>query len=326
MRRSLSRLLGLVVLLLVSPAALAEEHIRICGFNIAEFGEGDHHETRELGFIAKMLVANESDLIALQEVGVDEEAEEQVKKLRKRMNEEREAGSPKYYYFITPKSGDERCAVLYRSPVVLEDDLYWLDEDKDPANPGAGGETFFRVPVAIPFEAKDFDFVLVIVHLTWGKLERRHDEMAALREFLLDEDEEGDWIVVGDFNRYGKYNAGSENKAFDRLLEGDWKDSYRFPLLEAITEPDDMKTHQAGSDAESTTVAQSKNLYDQFIIAEGSFREFGTDSPLLGEHVGIIPFDAEEPFSLMDHNGVKYSVSDHRPIWARFRIDDGDDD
>ena len=32
------------------------------------------------------------------------------------------------------------------------------------------------------------------------------------------------------------------------------------------------------------------------------------------------------PPTITDHNTVKYQVSDHRPAWARFRIDMGDDD
>ena len=41
----------------------------------------------------------------------------------------------------------------------------------------------------------------------------------------------------------------------------------------------------------------------------------------------IIPFDMQQAFSsIADHNGVKFKVSDHRPIWLRLRIDGPDDD
>ena len=308
--------------------AAGEEFIRIASFNIAEFGEGDHPTTRDLSTISKMLVDNDLDLIAIQEVGVAEQALRQVMRLKDAMNNRRSAAQPKYFAWVSPLSGDERYAVIYRFPVVKGDEIWWLDDDKVPGNPRAGGTIYFRVPVAIPFSARNFDFVLVNMHLTWGNLERRSREMAALRKFLADDnDPEKDWIAVGDMNRYGKYSKSTADKGFDQLLSGSWKNVYRFPLLEAITEPDDMQVFRASVDGMSTTVAQSKNVYDQIIITQGAFREFGTTEPKLGTHVGIIAFDTQAPFNaISDHNEVKYRVSDHRPIWARFRIDLEDDD
>lgn len=317
------------LLFFLAEFAHAQERIQIASFNIAEFGEGNHPQTRDLDFIAKMLVGANLDLIAIQEVGVRQQAENQLDKLLAEMNQEQGSGEPRYFSYLTPVTGDERYAVIYRSPVVLDDGPTWLDEDKDPGNPRAGGTTYFRIPVAIPFHAGNFDFVVVITHLTWGKPDRRRAEFNALRRFLREEDpSEGDWIVLGDMNRYGKYSKSATNKAFDRLLVGNnWKARYRFPLLEAITDPHDMKVFKASRDEHSTTVAKSKNIYDQFIITAGAFREFETTGPVFGQHVGIIPFDMEPPFNtLIDHNAVKFSVSDHRPIWISFRTDLADDD
>ena len=87
-----------------------------------------------------------------------------------------------------------------------------------------------------------------------------------------------------------------------------------------------MKVSKASTDEFSTTVAKSKNMYDQFIITKGVDHEFGAESADRSD-VGIIAFDMEEPYkSITDHNEVKYRVSDHRPIWIRLRIDGNDDD
>ena len=43
-----------------------------------------------------------------------------------------------------------------------------------------------------------------------------------------------------DMNRYGKYRKAASGKAFDELLTDGWRQHYRLPLLEAITDPDDM--------------------------------------------------------------------------------------
>jgi len=87
-----------------------------------------------------------------------------------------------------------------------------------------------------------------------------------------------------------------------------------------------MRIFTATHDSESTTIAKSKDLYDQIIITAGAFREYEATAPVLNIDAGIIPFDMDSQFSSLDHNTVKYKVSDHRPIWAKFRIDLGDDE
>lgn len=306
--------------------AFSAEYIRVASFNIAELGEGGHSATRDWLAIAKMLADNKLDLIAIQEVGVGPQADEELALLVGKMNGCAD-GDPQYVYLITPQSGDERCAFIYRAPVVHEGEVLWLDDDKDAGNPRKGGKVFFRIPVAVGFQARDFDFVLVSMHLHWTDVEQRGREVAALKQFLSDDsDVEKDWIVVGDMNRYGKCTK-TGSKPFDKLLAGNWKPKYRFPLLEAITEPDDMKIWKAPKDEYGTTISGNGAIYDQIIITSGAYREFETDDPVFGTNVGIIAFDREEPYvSQTDHNRVKYSVSDHRPIWAQFRVDAGDDD
>lgn len=328
--KTINTYVRLTVLLLISCSSLnisANEHIRIASFNIAEFGEGTHPQTRDLPYIATMLTGADIDLVAIQELGVKDEAEIQLNALVAAMNQQVPSGDPQYFSFSTTKTGDERYAVIYRDPVVIEDDILWLDNDKDPDNAGAGGETFFRVPVAIPFHAGEFDFYVVMMHLAWGDLDRRRNEVKAIKDFLIAKDPtEDDWIVLGDMNRYGKYNKGTPNKAFDQLLEGHWSARYRFPLLEAITEPDDMKVYRASTDQQSTTVAKKNNLYDQIIITQGAFAEFGTTTPVLGQDIDIIDFDRDARFATLGHNAIKYQVSDHRPVWIKLQIDLGDDD
>jgi endonuclease/exonuclease/phosphatase family metal-dependent hydrolase len=309
--------------------AAADDHIRIGSFNIAEFGEGGHPQTRDLDAIARMLVDARLDLVALQEVGTVPMGDTQVENLRQRMNARLAAGTPQYHALVTPRSGDERCAVLYRAPVIQEGELEWLDEDKEAGRPDRGGSIYYRIPVAIPFEAGEFDFYVVIVHLSWSDRTRRRAEFSALRDFLKTPADEKDWIVVGDTNRYGGYSASYANKPFNVLLETGWQTRYRLPLLEAVTDPDDMKVYRAAEDAWSTTIANppKNDLYDQVIITAGAFREFDTDDPQLDTHVSIVAFDTAAPYAAMhDHNTVKYTISDHRPIWARFRIDLPDDD
>lgn len=303
------------------------EYIRIASFNIAEFGEGSHAQERDLTAIAHILYDNKLDLIAIEEVGVSAEASSQVKHLTDHLNKIRTNHTSKYYFFVTPPSGDERYAVIYRFPIQMKKGVDWVEPNQKVKSRHAGGNIFFRVPVILSFQAHNFDFKLGIQHLTWGNLSRRRKEIQCLEEFLHKEKKgEQDWIFAGDMNRYGKYNK-KDNKAFDLLLTPNWKEFYRFPLLEAITEPDDMKAFSAPSDAKSTTIAGSRDMYDQFIISRGAYREFGTTTTEFGINAGIIAFDRQPPYNkIKNHNQLKYLISDHRPIWARFRIDLEDDD
>lgn len=319
-----------LVCLWFAPAATsrAAEHIRIGAMNIAEFGEGNCPRNRDLVAIAGFFVDNAFDLIALQEVGVNRQAEERLEALVAIMNAAAPPGSPPYRAEATSQFGDERCAVIYRSPVVRDPQApFWLDRPRDPTRPHGGGEVYYRAPVVLSFRAGDFDFRLVIVHLTWGDLDRRRNEVADLARFLRGfQDTERDWIVIGDMNRYGKHRK-SDAKAFDQLLDAGWRDHYRFPLLEAVTRPHDMRVYKASRDEYSTTVAASRDLYDQIVITRGAYREFATDDPVFGRDVGIVAFDRHEPYaSIKSHTALKYLISDHRPIWIRFRIDLGDDD
>ncbi len=240
-------LLALGLISLVPLYSHADEFIRVASFNIAEFGEGTHPQTRDLDAIAAMLVNNQLDLIAVQEVGIKDQAENRLNALVGKMNSIASSG-PKYFSYITPQTGDERYAFIYRSPVVIGEEDLWLDDDRGPNNPRAGGTIYYRIPIAVSFMAGDFDFYLVNVHLSWGNLDRRENEIADLREFLRAEGgAEKDWIVLGDMNRYGKYRV-SDPKAFDQLLDESWNFLYRFPLLEAITSPDDMRESKAEKD------------------------------------------------------------------------------
>jgi endonuclease/exonuclease/phosphatase family metal-dependent hydrolase len=327
-RRPLACLLLTAWICCLAPAAGAAEHVRLVSFNIAEFGEGSRPETRDLDGIADLLSGLDADLIALQEVGVNAGGDDQVAALTGLLNDRRADENPLYFSLVTPRSGDERCAVIFRDPVVQEGELVWLDEDLDAQDPAAGGRVFYRIPVAVPFTVNATDFYVVICHLAWGDLERRTRELAALQQFLeFDAGGEGDWIVLGDLNRYGKYDEDESEKAFDRLLVAGWRDLYRFPLLEAVTDPDDMQVWRADEDAWSTTIADSRSLYDQFIVTAGAFPELDTDAAALDEHVGVLAFDLEAPYDgIAGHNELKYLVSDHRPVWLRLRSDLDDDD
>jgi hypothetical protein len=68
----------------------------------------------------------------------------------------------------------------------------------------------------------------------------------------------------------------------------------------------------------------------QIIIYAGAYREFGMLQDNLdarfGQNVGIEDFENKDEHSGMNFYQLKYTISDHRPVWAKFRINLGDDD
>lgn len=301
--------------------------IRLASFNIAEFGEGEHHKTRDLESIASWMIESHIDLLAIQEVGVGREGAKQVEELAAGMT--RRAGPGlSFRPYVTEPAGDERCGVIHSSRLHPLGPGRFIEPLAHPYQPSEGGRTFYRVPVEIPFSCRGFDFRIVIVHLHWSDLNQRRREVMGLREFLTHiHGNELDIIILGDFNRYGGARASTARRPFDEFFVPGWQNRYRFPLLEAVTEPDNMTVDQADRDEFSTTIADGRAMYDQFIISRGAFRELGTTSARFNVHAGIIAFDRRLPFSAIeDHNRLKYVISDHRPIWIQFRVDLPDDD
>ena len=56
------------------------------------------------------------------------------------------------------------------------------------------------------------------------------------------------------------------------------------------------------------------------------FYEFGDAQASLDSNIGIIDFDNDEPYLSSGFETIKDLVSDHRPIYSKFRYDLEDDD
>ncbi|MFC1508619.1 T9SS type A sorting domain-containing protein [Candidatus Omnitrophota bacterium] len=301
-----------------------EGFISICSFNIAELG--GHRENKDHQAIADMI--DEYDLTVVQEV-MDSGGEDHIKAIVDFMNTD---ASETFSYFIIPKAGrgypgNEGYAYIYRSPVVL-------DESYNPAFGLKETEVDYgRLPGWAFFKAGDFDFMVVGIHLHWSNLDKRTagvaDLLAWLKEFAdRPESEERDLIIVGDTNRFGDYSNTKINNgetAFHQLLlDIDLDSKYRLLFCEYLTFPD---AKEAPDDAGSTTVSNNNNMvYDQIMISSGAFHEFGNDRGSLGSNIGIIDFDSEMENVGTSYDDIKDQISDHRPIYAKFRYDLGDDD
>lgn len=314
------------------PAEANKDFIKVATFNIAELGEGSHPDTRDELAIAGMLVNLDLDLIAIQEVGTKDTGENQVQLITSHMNGLLGPDTPRYNcitsFFDT---GDERYAFIWRSPVVMTSGLKMMDDTSE-----YKGSVFVRAPVYCSFKAGDFDFVFMNVHLytrikktnTKGR-KWEYRELVNWLKYQVQNNPEKDYLIVGDMNRYLDSQAYPKTGAWSKLTYPNFKNDFRLVLHEALP-GDDYDLKHAPTDEWSTTIAQRRSMYDQILISTGAKKEFGLVQGDLdarfGENVGIEDFDNEEQYSGMGFYQVKYTISDHRPVWAKFKINLGDDD
>ena len=196
-----------------------------------------------------------------------------------------------YAYVLSPPVGrgvKERYAFLYRPDRVR------------PLTPGAlypdSDETFIREPFVTTFSAGSFDFTLVTIHVLFGSnLAQRRAELAALagvyQAVQAQDPHEQDVILLGDFNA----PPADPGCAPLRTL----------PTMTCVIAPP------------ATTTITDTSLYDNFWFQRQYVREYAGEA-------GVDRFD-ETRFA-NDDSAAELAVSDHRPIWARFRLTGPDDD
>jgi endonuclease/exonuclease/phosphatase family metal-dependent hydrolase len=255
----------------LSPGAALDRPIRIATWNLREFSQ---RRGVDIVAIARIVRASQFDLLAIQEVQQQGQA---VQRLRRQLNEP-------WRHLISPPAGDnERFAFLYRSDVIEP-----LGEARLMEDPPA--RTFARVPYIGSFRAGEFDFTLIVVHLSYSDRARRAREAEALARYahaLAEGGSERDVIVLGDFNEQGRGNL----HYFEQL---GW-----------------MRLNLQPTNLGSTEV------YDNLLLNRRHSAEW------LGR-VGVVLFD-ETDFA-NDDKRASAEVSDHRPVWADFATVGPDDD
>jgi len=189
---------------------------------------------------------------------------------------------------ISPPVGrgvKERYAFLYRPGKVQVLGPDRLYPDPDDA--------FIREPFRASFRAGQFDFTLVTIHSIFGDSKRERRAEALLLDDIYRlvqgaDSEEQDVMILGDFNLP--------------------PDDSGFAELAALLTP--LFT------GEIRTTISDASLYDNIWFDPAYVQEW------TGER-GVDRFD-EVAFG-NDDRAASVAVSDHRPIWAKFRTDQDDD-
>jgi endonuclease/exonuclease/phosphatase family metal-dependent hydrolase len=187
-----------------------------------------------------------------------------------------------YKYVIGPRQGrsisKEQYWVIYDAVkiTVLEEDS-WPDEN----------DIFERSPYAVYFKTNGtFDFILLNNHIHPRAAEKEIRALPNVATYYIDLWKDPDVLIVGDFNADGQYFDGS--------------------LLDSIFSEIEYKIIFTDED---TTLAQSHNTYDRFVITNSAIEDFTGN-------FGIIRFDEVYDF---DEYGISPgNISDHYPIWTEF--------
>ncbi len=253
--------------------------IRISSFNISNFSNSNNSDN----LILMAQILKYSDIVAIQGLKEEDTLKKTVGVLRKLGHN--------YSYDISPPVGrgiQERYAFLYRPDKVTMIQKGKLYQEKK--------TLFFRDPFYTSFQAGNFDFTLVTVHIpASGDSERQISEITALAEVYDALQKaaplEQDIIILGTFNLPPD--------------DSSWKNLQRFPTMTCLIRP-----------PETTTITDSL-LGDNLWFQKKYVREYTGTS-------GIIRFD--ENIFKNDDKKAQQAISNHRPVWADFSISAPDDD
>lgn len=277
-----------------------DENVLVAPWNLTNFGA---QQREPVHFKLMADIIKPFDVVAVQEIA------DNLAHVKALMTE---LGSGWEIIFSDPAGNDERLAYIYRrrraSPTGLAAELAMRGYERqrviiqgiDPVEQPFEG--FNRNPYVVSFQAGDFSFCLVNVHLYWSNYGIRRLETTALGRWAksrLDKPgpPHGDIVLLGDFNMPG---LGPGDELYE-LLSG-----------HGLTVPK-YNTELVGSN-----LAGDKH-YDEVAFFPSRTGEDFTD------RIGVFDFDKVLFPDLYQENEtgfyqyIRYYMADHRPLWVEFR-------
>jgi endonuclease/exonuclease/phosphatase family metal-dependent hydrolase len=293
------------------PAKQPERNLLVGTWNLRMFGgmtekwvsgESDSPKRNLFDVAAIARILSCFDVVAVQEVRGD------IKALRHLL----EALGPDWGFILTdvnrqPGGNDERFAFLFDSRRVKVSGLVCelvepVEEDPQKIKPDAFNRQFARSPYAVSFVASGKTFVLVTLHVFFGKqASERVGELRAIAQWLAGWAKEVDnWghnlICLGDFN-------------IDR--RGD-------PLYDAFTSTGLVPAKQLNDVRRTIFDKRGKSsFYDQ--IAWFADEKRGPMLSLRCQGAGSFDF-VEELRGDLTPQALSFRISDHYPLWVDFSL------
>jgi len=267
-----------------------EETLRIGAFNIQVFGKSKASKPEVMDVLGKII--RTYDVIAIQEIR--DKSQTALPALVNTVNSD----NSEYDYVVSERLGrttsKEQYAYIYNTQTVeLTDTPYTYPEP-------AGTDPFHREPYIASFRGGNFDFTLVGIHTKPDpKGTRTYSEISHLTGVVDSisamNPNEKDIIVLGDFNADGDYFDEDTNT-----------NPFKAPKFRWVITND------------MDTMVRTDWTYDRMVMMNATLNhEYVSGS------AAVFYFDTE--YGISDENLV-WNVSDHYPIYAKFRTDLADDD
>ena len=289
------------------PPSQLDETINLATWNIREFGRRERLP-ESLHFIAEIL--GQFDLIAITEL------RDNLSDLQKVLTYLGPYWKAVYSDFNRDSAGNrERMAYVYDKRAVY---FRGLAAEADPPKKKVDGVwrsqfEWWRSPYMASFQAGNFDFVLLTVHIRWDSSGGEKSREEALKNLAHWVDKrrkhkyvtDRDFIVVGDFNI---------PEVGDDLHEAITSKGLRIP--EALVE-----SHYSTN--LGTTLAK-KRAYDQILYYQDHSEAAFTDN------AGVLDFYAGDhqplfPGQTMTKRQFTYQLSDHLPLWVQLDVDNDEE-
>lgn len=297
----------------VIPPKQLDLNLLVATWNIRAFGnltakwasaenDSPKRDLRALRYIAE--IVSRFDVVALQEV------KENLKCLRHMLK----VLGPEWGLILTDvtrgaRGNDERMAFVFDTrrvrPSGLACELVVPEEWFHRVQEDALRRQFARTPYAVSFLSAGQTFILVTLHVIYGKdADERQPELTGIAEWLADwAKREKSWghnlIALGDFN-------------IDRV--GD-------PLYQAFTSTG-LRTPDELNEVPRTIFrkASEGKHYDQiaWFTGEGGVQEL---SLRYTQKAGRFDF-TETVFASLTKQQLSWRISDHYPLWAEFSVKD----
>ncbi len=259
-----------------ATAPVVPPPLRVANWNILHLGQ---HQ-KDLALAAQVI--EEFDVVALEEVMSVAGITALLQHLPgwAYVVSDRAVGANNYYEYY---------AVLYRSALVTATSSHLVDDAAD---------TWVREPFVACFKAKNFDFCVLSIHVTFGSsVGPRDAEIAALADLvttLRSSSAEKDWIILGDYNR------ADTTPGFTTLRTAGW---------DCGIQPQKTNTSLGASDYAAP--------YDHILIDTSLTKEWTGDAAR---------FEMVARMCHGDFPQCKKVLSDHAPVSATFKTETADDD
>ena len=264
----------------------AQNTIRIATFNIQDFGPAKLEKPKVMETLAKII--RKYDIVAIQEIS--DKNQDVPREFKKTINK---ISGADYDFILSERGGKQDCgshcqeqyAFYYNTDTIEAFDGDVLYDDRI-------NNYFKREPFVSRFRTKNgnFDFVLVTVHITPEKRSKGDttiQEIEALHNVISWAQKEyfpeDDFIVLGDLN------AGC-----DYAADGDLDNLALFSGEEYFS----IVPHKADTTFSYTTCCAYDRIVATIGLKKSYTKNWGVD----------LDFGSDR-------------VSDHRPVWAEFKVD-----